>query len=66
MTKREMLAYLDAHLEELRSRGIVASGVTRMSLRRQHVNATAVRRAIEKYVPNDTTPPEQGELKGVA
>ena len=61
-----MLDYLEKHLADLRSRGIVASGVARLNLKRAHVQVTAIRQAIERFVPNDPTPTEQGELKGVA
>ncbi|HEY1956024.1 MAG TPA: hypothetical protein VGH28_10430 [Polyangiaceae bacterium] len=64
-TKREMLGYLDQVLEDIRSRGLVANGITRSRLRDGFRLTTAIRAAVIQYVPNDPAPAEQPALKGV-
>lgn len=57
MTKAEMIAFIDMTIEQTKSRGIAAQGVTKARLRNEFRALLEVRAALNKYVPGEQSAP---------
>lgn len=62
MTRVEMVAYLDAVLAGITTRGLVAPSVAKGRLRQDFQKVTEIKSAIEKYVPADQASATQTPL----